>query len=223
MSKTTSRPMHHTEDGGTNADHLPTYTARQRDAAIAEATAELLEEVGRLREALTVAEDKALRFDLDRAGIEHRGAEAVELVELRAQVAALRETVEKAYFEGHRDGSHPSPHHKGLSGFERAEDDWSNCATRAALDAAPDGSGLGGGRYFPIVRLIAAMGLSGSTGTLTDAEVINEAARRLSAAPAAKCWNCEGVPPRGCTECNPGGYLDGIDAAPADSEGGSDV
>ena len=36
------------------------------------------------------AADKALRFDLDRAGIEQREAEAIELVELRAEVQRLR-------------------------------------------------------------------------------------------------------------------------------------
>lgn len=35
--------------------------------------------------------DKALRFDLDAAGIEQREREAVELVELRAERDALRE------------------------------------------------------------------------------------------------------------------------------------
>lgn len=40
---------------------------------------------------VTALQDKALRFDLDQAGIERREAEAVELVELRATVTALRE------------------------------------------------------------------------------------------------------------------------------------
>ncbi len=46
-----------------------------------------------LRAALAEAEDaddKALRFDLDRAGIEQREREAVELVELRAALTDLK-------------------------------------------------------------------------------------------------------------------------------------
>lgn len=43
---------------------------------------------------LAALRDKALRFDLDHAGIERREAEAVELVELRAELAALRAELE---------------------------------------------------------------------------------------------------------------------------------
>jgi hypothetical protein len=39
---------------------------------------------------LGLAQDKALRFDLDQAGIEQRDAEDVELVELRAEVERLK-------------------------------------------------------------------------------------------------------------------------------------
>ena len=46
----------------------------------------LVGENRRLRKALKDAEDKALRFELDRAGIERRERDAVELVELRAKV-----------------------------------------------------------------------------------------------------------------------------------------
>jgi hypothetical protein len=39
--------------------------------------------------------DKALAYDLDQAGIERRAAEAVELVEARAEIAALRAEVKE--------------------------------------------------------------------------------------------------------------------------------
>jgi hypothetical protein len=39
---------------------------------------------------IAALQDKALAYDLDRAGIERRAAEAVELVEARAEIAALR-------------------------------------------------------------------------------------------------------------------------------------
>ena len=54
------------------------------------------DEARALRERAEKAEDKALRFDLDRAGIEAREREAVELVELRAEVTRLRARAEKA-------------------------------------------------------------------------------------------------------------------------------
>ena len=54
------------------------------------------DEVRALRERAEKAEDKALRFDLDAAGIEARERDAVELVELRAEVARLRARAEKA-------------------------------------------------------------------------------------------------------------------------------
>lgn len=41
-------------------------------------------------------EDKALRFDLDQAGIESREADAVELVNLRAEAASLRDELAAA-------------------------------------------------------------------------------------------------------------------------------
>lgn len=44
-----------------------------------------------LRERTAEAEDKAVRFDLDKAGIEKRDSEAVELVELRARLAEAEE------------------------------------------------------------------------------------------------------------------------------------
>jgi hypothetical protein len=40
--------------------------------------------------------DKALAYDLDQAGIERRAAEAVELVEARAEIARLRELIDEA-------------------------------------------------------------------------------------------------------------------------------
>jgi hypothetical protein len=40
-------------------------------------------------------EEKALRFDLDRAGIEQRDSEAVELAELRAECLRLRRLLEE--------------------------------------------------------------------------------------------------------------------------------
>lgn len=46
------------------------------------------------KEQITALTDKAIRFDLDQAGIERREAEAVELVELRAQVSALKARLE---------------------------------------------------------------------------------------------------------------------------------
>ncbi len=45
------------------------------------------DEIVRLRAEVDILRDKALRYDLDQAGIERRNAEAVELVELRAEVA----------------------------------------------------------------------------------------------------------------------------------------
>jgi hypothetical protein len=48
-------------------------------------------ELDRLRAENAELRDKALRYDLDRAGIEHRNAEAVELVELRAERQRERE------------------------------------------------------------------------------------------------------------------------------------
>jgi prophage tail gpP-like protein len=49
------------------------------------------------RKALAEADDreKAIRFDLDRAGIERREAEAAELVELRAKVARRDKSIER--------------------------------------------------------------------------------------------------------------------------------
>ncbi len=44
-----------------------------------------------LRAEVAELKDKAIRFDLDQAGIAQRDAEAVELVELRAEVAEVRE------------------------------------------------------------------------------------------------------------------------------------
>ena len=45
---------------------------------------------------MTTTEEKALAYDLDQSGIEHRAAEAVELVELRAKVAELEVQLEVA-------------------------------------------------------------------------------------------------------------------------------
>lgn len=56
----------------------------------------LASENRRLRQALKIAEDKALRFDLDQAGIERRERDAVELVELRAKVERLKKREERA-------------------------------------------------------------------------------------------------------------------------------
>lgn len=56
----------------------------------------LASENRRLRQALKVAEEKALRFDLDQAGIERRERDAVELVELRAKVERLKKREERA-------------------------------------------------------------------------------------------------------------------------------
>lgn len=49
------------------------------------------EEVDTLRARVAELSDKALRFDLDQAGITAREREAVELVELRARVAELEQ------------------------------------------------------------------------------------------------------------------------------------
>jgi len=49
-----------------------------------------------VREAKEKAEDKAIRFDLDAAGVEARERDAVELVDLRAEVARLTARAEKA-------------------------------------------------------------------------------------------------------------------------------
>jgi hypothetical protein len=52
--------------------------------------AHLVAEVEQLRARAENAEDKALRFDLDAAGIEARERDAVELVELRAKLEATQ-------------------------------------------------------------------------------------------------------------------------------------
>jgi hypothetical protein len=41
--------------------------------------------------------DKAIRFDLDKAGIEHREKEAIELVEARAEIERLRASERSAW------------------------------------------------------------------------------------------------------------------------------
>lgn len=46
------------------------------------------------KEQIVALTDKAIRFDLDQAGIERREAEATELVDLRAEVSALKARLE---------------------------------------------------------------------------------------------------------------------------------
>lgn len=55
----------------------------------------LASENRRLRQALKVAEDKALRFDLYQAGVEQAERDAVELVELRAKVDRYQKRMER--------------------------------------------------------------------------------------------------------------------------------
>ena len=49
-----------------------------------------IEAIERLRDELAEVQEKALRFDLDQAGIEQREREVVELVTLRAELAVAR-------------------------------------------------------------------------------------------------------------------------------------
>lgn len=60
---------------------------------------------------LAALRDKALKFDLDQAGIARREADAAELIELRAELAALRAEVElwkeRAYQLSHAFGRPP--------------------------------------------------------------------------------------------------------------------
>ena len=49
-----------------------------------------IEAIERLRDELAEVQEKALRFDLDQAGIEQREREVVELVTLRAELAECR-------------------------------------------------------------------------------------------------------------------------------------
>lgn len=58
-----------------------------------------MDEIKRLRAENEALQDKALRFDLDQAGIEGREREAVELVEKRAEVEALRSLNERLHAE----------------------------------------------------------------------------------------------------------------------------
>jgi hypothetical protein len=51
-------------------------------------------EIERLQAELAACRDKALRYDLDQAGIASREAESVELVELRAELAECRKSLE---------------------------------------------------------------------------------------------------------------------------------
>ena len=53
-------------------------------------TGEAIEAIERLVSELAEAQEKALRFDLDSAGIERREKEATELVTLRAKLAECR-------------------------------------------------------------------------------------------------------------------------------------
>lgn len=53
-------------------------------------TAEQAKELGKLRDQLEEAQDKALRFDIDSVGIERREAEGAELVTLRAELSAAQ-------------------------------------------------------------------------------------------------------------------------------------
>jgi len=55
----------------------------------------LASENRRLRQALKVAEDKALRFDLYQAGVEQAERDAVELVELRAKIDRYQKRMER--------------------------------------------------------------------------------------------------------------------------------
>jgi len=61
----------------------------ERDEQIADLTARLAE-AERDRDA---ALDKALKYDIDACGIELRNQEAVELIEMRAEVVRMRETI----------------------------------------------------------------------------------------------------------------------------------
>jgi chromosome segregation ATPase len=62
----------------------------QREANTEDEIEALSEEVEGLTAEVKALRDKALRFDLDQAGIERRDAEAVELVEARAEIERLR-------------------------------------------------------------------------------------------------------------------------------------
>lgn len=78
----------------------PSYALRRlmQDAALRSLRAENAALAKRLEEAERenrVLRDKAIRFDLDVVGIAQREAEAVELVELRAENEALRKDAKR--------------------------------------------------------------------------------------------------------------------------------
>ena len=54
-----------------------------------------IEAIERLRDERAEVQEKALRFDLDQAGIEQREREAVELVTLRAEIETLKKDAER--------------------------------------------------------------------------------------------------------------------------------
>ena len=54
-----------------------------------------IEAIERLRAELAEVQEKALRFDLDQAGIEQREREAVELVTLRAELVGCKRDAER--------------------------------------------------------------------------------------------------------------------------------
>lgn len=63
----------------------------------AEAALELPEKYLKLKHERDEAIDKAIRYDLDAAGIAQRESESRELIELRAEVGRLREALKKAW------------------------------------------------------------------------------------------------------------------------------
>lgn len=77
------------DDGFSLAVAREAIAVERRMGALTKALAASQAEVAQLR-------DKAIRFDLDVAGIERREAEAVELVDLRAEVERLRNDVSRA-------------------------------------------------------------------------------------------------------------------------------
>lgn len=89
------RPLVHQPD-----IHAELASSRQRECAHGDNCAcavatrhEWMEDAAASRQRVRDLEDKALRYDLDQSGITRREVEAVELVELRAEVAELKTTL----------------------------------------------------------------------------------------------------------------------------------
>lgn len=71
------------------------FDVGMRSADVVGVAATLETERDALRAELAETREKAIKYDLDAAGIEHRTAESVELVELRAELAECKADAER--------------------------------------------------------------------------------------------------------------------------------